>query len=95
METHFRNLKPLAPASVGPISVSSATVISVPAGTYSFTLQAVGGTLYYTIDGSTPSASAYHGYLSQDESRDFPIAYADSLNFKVIGTSYAVTPYSL
>lgn len=78
------------------VAVSSATLLSalgIPTGASYAVLTAVGGALYVTYDGSTPSATNYAIAVSQDNS--LPVQGAAALAaIKIQGTSLSASFWS-
>lgn len=71
------------------VSAGGGTTLSPPAGTLLAVITAVGGSLYFTYDGSTPSSTSFHGSLTQGGS--LPSAGLLSIQaLKLIGTQMSV-----
>lgn len=72
------------------VSIAAASPLTVPTGATYAVLCAVGGSAYYTYDGSVPSAANYAGTLSAGQM--LPVNGAEALAaLKIIGTSMSVS----
>lgn len=89
-QSQFRSIDtPATPSgSQNNTAIATATPLTVPAVATYGVVTAIGGPLYYTLDGSTPSASNYSGTLTAGQS--VPFSGAALRAMRVFGTTMSV-----
>jgi hypothetical protein len=86
---------PAAPSATSQknVSIAAATGLTVPAGATYAIITAIGGPLYATYDGSTPTAGSYDVTIAAGG--QLPVQGAAALAaIKVIGTTMSVSYWS-